>query len=166
MPPLLSWYMDTVVIFHNVRSVHNVGSLFRTADAAGVHKVYLTGYTPAPIDRFGREVVALHKTALGAEKTVPWEKVEIKDVLDSLKDEGYAIVGVEQTPESKTYTSFSPSGKTAFVFGSEVEGLSREVLGMCDTVIDIPMHGEKESLNVSVTAGIILFHYIPESVGE
>lgn len=149
--------MSVVAIFHDVRSAHNVGSLFRTADGAGISKIYLTGYTPAPRDRFGREDASIAKTALGAEKHIQWEKGEVSEVISKLKEEGYAVVGVEQTAGSLDYRTYNPSEKTAYIFGNEVGGLSQGVLAQCDVVVEIPMNGKKESLNVSVAAGIILF---------
>lgn len=137
--------------------MHNVGSIFRTADGAGVAKVYLTGYTPAPVDRFGRPVKEIAKVALGAEKTVPWEKREITELIQKLKSDNVQIVAVEQDPRSVPYMELKPKGPTALIFGSEVGGLSTTVLTQCDAVIEIPMHGEKESLNVSVAAGIVLY---------
>ena len=152
-------HRDTIAIFHNVRSAYNVGSLFRTADGAGVSKLYLTGYTPAPVDRFGREVRMIAKTALGAEENISWETGDIDEVILSLKTNGYSIIAVEQSPHAVSYRTFKAPQKAAFLFGSEVEGLNEEILALCDRVIMIPMHGRKESLNVSVAAGIILFHY-------
>lgn len=151
--------MKTIAIFHNIRSSHNVGSFLRTADCAGIEKVYLTGYTPAPIDRFGREQSRIAKTALGAEKNVSWEQGDIFKTIEALRGGGHSIVGVEQTPTSKNYKTFKPEEKTVFIFGNEVEGIEEEVLKLCDEVVEIPIHGEKESLNVGVTAGIILFSY-------
>lgn len=147
------------VMLHDVRSVHNVGSIFRTADAAGVAKIYLGGYTPTPHDRFGRVRKDIAKAALGAEKTMPWESFASPGPLISrLKREGWCIVGVEQDAKATEYTHFRPSGKTLFVFGNEVRGIPRSVRDLCNLLIEIPMHGKKESLNVSVAAGIILFH--------
>ena len=146
------------VLFHNVRSAHNVGALFRTADGAGVSKVYLTGYTPTPLDRFGRPQKEIAKTALGAEKTVPWEYAKSPaGVIERLRRDGWTIVGVEQDARSVDYRSFKVGGDTLFIFGAEVRGLSPALCRRCDVLIEIPMHGAKESLNVSVAAGIILF---------
>lgn len=145
------------ILLHNIRSAHNVGSIFRTADAAGVAKIYLTGYTPCPIDRFGRPQKDIAKTALGAEKSVPWEYAKTaQEVIKRLKKEGWSIVGVEQDVRSRDYRETLPA-KCAFVFGNEVRGLSPALRDVCDILVEIPMHGKKESLNVSVTAGIVLF---------
>ena len=150
---------EIVVLLHNIRSAHNVGSIFRTADAAGVKKIYLSGYTPRPTDRFGRTQKDIAKTALGAEKYIAWKYFKTPTALISnLKKEGWKIVGVEQDPRAKNYRSFKPKNKTLFVFGNEVRGLSTDLRKKCDALIEIPMHGKKESLNVSVTAGIILFY--------
>lgn len=152
--------METAVLFHNVRSTHNVGSLFRTADGAGVSKIYLTGYTPTPIDRFGRERKDIAKTALGAEFLVPWEySKQPATIIKRLRKEGWTIVGVEQDAEAIDYRAFTPQQPTLFIFGSEVRGLSPALRKQCDALIEIPMRGSKESLNVSVAAGIILFRF-------
>jgi 23S rRNA (guanosine2251-2'-O)-methyltransferase len=149
----------TAVLLHNVRSTHNVGSIFRTADAAGVSKLYLSGYTPVPEDRFGRVQKDIAKTALGAEKFVPWEFWKnVKQEIENMKSGGWRVVGVEQDARSHDYRDFKTKQPTLFVFGNEVRGLSPQLRVLCDELIEIPMRGEKESLNVSVAAGIILFH--------
>ena len=151
--------MSTVVVLDNIRSVHNVGSLFRTCEGAGVSKLYLCGVTPAPKDRFGRDRSDLAKVALGTENIVPWEEAsDTKTCITKLKNEGYVIVAVEQDARSKDFKTFEKKEKTAFVFGEETKGLTKELLDMCDEILEIPMQGEKESLNVSVSAGIILFN--------
>jgi tRNA G18 (ribose-2'-O)-methylase SpoU len=150
---------QVAVLLHNVRSTHNVGSIFRTSDAAGVSKMLLSGYTPRPIDRFGREQKDIAKTALGAEKYLEWEYAKSPmTFVKRLKKEGWTMVGVEQDKRAKNYQDFTPQGKTVFIFGNEVLGLSRVLRDICDELVEIPMHGKKESLNVSVTAGIILFN--------
>lgn len=149
---------QAVLVLHNIRSTHNVGSIFRTAEAAGISKIYLTGYTPAPTDRFGRIQKEIKKTALGAEEIVPWEHASrTSDVLKKLKKEDFYIVGVEQSKQSVDYKTIRPKQKTAFIFGNEVNGLSPQILKQCDVIAEILMRGMKESLNVSVAAGIILF---------
>ena len=146
------------LILLDIRSAHNVGSIFRTADAAGVEKIYLVGVTPAPIDRFGRPRKDIAKTALGAERVVKWEVVpDIHPLFEKLRAEGVRIVAVEQDARARDYKGLSPSGDVAFIFGNEVDGVSKEVLDTCDDIIEIPMHGKKESLNVSVSVGVILF---------
>jgi 23S rRNA (guanosine2251-2'-O)-methyltransferase len=151
--------MATAVFLHNVRSAHNVGSIFRTADAAGVSAVYLSGYTPRPLDAFGRVQKDIKKTALGAEKFLAWEYAKSPDaIIKKLRAAGYRIIGVEQDALSCDYRRFKPKGKTLFVFGNEVRGLSKSLRDACDELIEIPMHGKKESLNVAVAAGIVLFN--------
>jgi 23S rRNA (guanosine2251-2'-O)-methyltransferase len=152
---------EAVVILHNVRSTHNVGSIFRTADAAGVSKIYLSGYTPTPIDRFGRARKDIAKTALGAESLVLWEHVpDAHSAVSKLKDEGFRIVAIEQDERAEDYRVLQAREKTAFVFGEEVHGLPQSLLRECDVIAEIPMHGGKESLNVSVSAGIALFRIL------
>jgi 23S rRNA (guanosine2251-2'-O)-methyltransferase len=150
------------VVLDNVRSIHNVGSIFRTADCAGVSKIYICGVTPSPYDRFGRKRPAFHKVALGAEDFVPCEYFKSTELaIKSLKKNDTEVVGVEQADQSIDYRDFKPTKDTAFVFGAEVEGVSIEALKLCDKIIGIPMKGKKESLNVSVTAGVILFNAMP-----
>ncbi|MBI5457594.1 RNA methyltransferase [Candidatus Kaiserbacteria bacterium] len=169
---------DIAVLLHNVRSAHNVGSIFRTCDASGVSRIYLSGYTPTPTDRFDRARKDIAKTALGAEKFVPWEYHKSPAALikklsagggpsSGGKKEGWSIIGVEQSPLAIDYRKFSAGGgsssggkkkrKIVFIFGNEVDGIPQNILKMCDAVVEIPMHGKKESLNVSVAAGVILF---------
>jgi tRNA G18 (ribose-2'-O)-methylase SpoU len=147
-----------ILVLHNIRSTHNVGAIFRTADAAGIDKLYLVGYTPAPVDRFGRQRADIIKAALGAEKMVVWESVpEIEPLLRDLKKSGMQIVAVEQAPNSVDYRQVAVAEPVVFVFGNEVEGLPKEVLEKCDVIAEIPMQGQKESLNVSVAVGVTLF---------
>ncbi len=173
------WYRadmksKVAVMLHNVRSAHNVGSIFRTADAARVERMFLTGYTPKPRDRFGRVQKEIAKTALGAEKTVPWEYHSSPlPIINDFRNR-YRIIGVEQDPRARNYRVQKYRGPALFVFGNEVRGLSRALRNKCDELIEIPMHGAmvrqahhprhtkrgKESLNVSVAAGIILFQAI------
>ena len=151
---------DALVILHNIRSAHNVGSVFRTAECAGVARIMLSGYTPAPVDRFGRANAEIAKTALGAEKTLAWKHTNnLKKHISILKEKGYMIVGVEQDARAEDFRRARFPRSAAFIFGNEVRGISRQTLALCETVIHIPMHGTKESLNVSVAAGIILFHF-------
>ncbi len=146
------------LILHNIRSIYNVGSIFRTADAAGVKKIYLTGYTPIALDKFGKIRKEFHKTALGAEKTVEWEQYKnINGLFKKLKKEKIRLVAAEQNKKAVNYKNFKPLFPLALIFGNEVRGISRATLKKCDKVVEIPMSGKKESLNVSVSAGIILF---------
>ena len=150
--------MEIAVLLHNIRSAHNVGSIFRTSDAAGVSRVFLSGYTPLPLDRFGRARKDIAKTALGAERTVPWEhKKSPLPVISDLRAQGWRIISVEQTSTALPYTEMRREGKTLFIFGNEVRGISKSLIEKSDAVVEIPMRGKKESLNVSVAAGIILF---------
>ncbi len=156
------------VLLHDIRSTHNVGSIFRTSEAAGVERIYLSGYTPAPIDRFGRIRKDIAKTALGAEGMVPWEyHSSPAKIIAELKRDGWGIVGAEQDTKAIDYRKFSAGGGTSsggklkkptlFIFGNEVRGIPPALRAKCDKLIEIPMCGKKESLNVSVAAGIVLF---------
>lgn len=149
---------EIYIILDNIRSVHNVGSVFRTSDAFDVTKIFLVGTTPTPLDRFGQKRSDVAKVALGAEESVGWEHVEdVKEAISQLKSKGVRIVGVEQHKDSQPLTVFKNDMPTAYILGNEVHGISEEVLGECDAIAEIPMQGTKESLNVSVTAGIVLF---------
>ena len=148
---------EVIVILHNIRSTHNVGSIFRTADAAGATKMYLTGYTPKPVDRFGRPQKDIAKTALGAHEYVSWETGDIRNVLKNLKKEGFSIISIEQDERSVALDDFKTLPKMALILGNEVRGVSKQLRDKSDYIVEIPMHGKKESLNVSVTAGIVLF---------
>ena len=151
---------DIGIILHNIRSAHNVGAIFRTADAVGVSKIFLTGYTPAPVDRFGRKRGSIAKTALGAEETVLYQQHEdIAGLLLKLQVDGYRIIAVEQNSSARFYKKENIQPPCVFIFGNEVLGIEQEVLSKADTIIEIPMCGNKESLNVAVVAGIILFHF-------
>lgn len=153
---------EIVLVLDDVRSVFNVASIFRTADAAGVAKIYLCGYTPAPIDRFGRVRKDFAKVSLGAEHSVPWEKREIGEAIRLLKKEGFTCAGLEQDVGSRDYRAYKAPKKTALVVGNEVHGISREVLESLDVILEIPMLGKKESLNVEVATGIALFSFLPK----
>jgi len=154
---------EIAVILHDIRSLHNVGSIFRTADAAGISKLYLCGITPAPVDRFGRIRPQLAKVSLGAEKTVPWESVSSSGetkLIKKLKKDGYKILAVEQSKKSIPYHRLKVNGlrlKVAVIMGNEVRGLPRNILKISDKILEIPMRGHKESLNVSVAFGIAIF---------
>lgn len=142
------------VICHNIRSAYNVGSIFRTADGAGVTKIFLCGYTPIPAPP--RPDIA--KVALGAENSVPWEKhSQTWRLIERLKKQGVQIVALEQNPKSVPYGEFKPKFPLALVLGPEVKGLSKSILRRCSKIIEIPMFGEKESLNVSVAFGITAY---------
>ncbi len=150
-----------VAILANVRSMFNVGSIFRTADAAGMEKLYLAGITPAPVDRFGGIRPQFAKVSLGAENTVPWEKISTAaKAIDRLKKSGYKIWAVEQSRQSTPYYRVNiknPASKIALLVGNEVTGVSPALLRKCDRILEIPMRGSKESLNVAVAFGIVVF---------
>lgn len=156
---------EVCLILHNLRSTQNVGAIFRTAEAAGVTNIYLTGYTPAPVDRFGRLNRAVLKSSLGAEKLVKWKKIQnISRLLSKLKanslpdgEAGYKLIALEQDSNSISYKKVKIKSPAAIILGNEVTGLSKSILKQCDIVAEIPMHGKKESLNVSVATGIFLF---------
>lgn len=142
-----------VLLAHNIRSLWNVGSFFRTADAFSVEKIFLTGYTGIPPRR------EIAKTALGADEWVPWEYQEDPNgVIEELRTSGYRIVALEQTEKATDITSYTSPEKICLVLGHEVTGVSDELLNLCDDHVHIPMNGKKESLNVSVAAGIALHH--------
>src|SRR3989338_88776 len=146
-----------ILILYNIRSVENVGAIFRTADAVGINKIYLAGYTPAPLDRFGRKRKDLAKSALGEEEYVEWEsKKSILPILSKLKREKYLTIAIEQDENSVNYKEVKLKNKNAFVLGAEVAGIPHNILKKCDVVAEIPMQGKKESLNVSVSAGVVL----------
>lgn len=149
------------LILPDIRSAQNVGALFRTADAAGVAKIFLVGITPTPVDRFGRERSDIAKAALGAEKTIPWESVKtLTPLVRRLKKEGFQIVGIEQAENSVDYKKVRCAERMAFILGNEVEGMPKNALAQCDIIAEIPMRGMKESLNVSVAGGIALFRML------
>jgi 23S rRNA (guanosine2251-2'-O)-methyltransferase len=153
-----------IIILDNIRSLHNVGSVFRTADGAGAEKIYLCGITSTPIGKLEEIRPQISKVALGAEKTVKWEYVKSTSrLIDKLKKLSYKIVAVEldknSVPYFKTKIKKSDLKNTAFVFGHEVRGISKSILKKSDKILEIPMHGEKKSLNVSIAVGIILFYF-------
>jgi len=153
--------MKNFLILHNIRSAYNVGSIFRTADACGISKIFLTGYTPTPLDNFGREVKTISKTALGSEKSIEWEYFSQPSIIiRKLKKKRVEIIAVEQDKKSIDYKKIKIKKSTAFVLGNEVRGLSKQLLTQCDQIAEVPMQGKKESLNVSVTAGVILFRIL------
>ncbi len=151
----------SVLILENLRSVENTASIFRTADGFGVSKIYLIGTTPAPLDRFGRERKDFAKVSLGAEKTVPWQyEKNILPVITELKDQGFQVISLEQDPRAQRLKEFKPQDKLALIVGSETEGVSKEALEASEVIVEIPMEGMKESLNVSVAAGVAMYMLI------
>ena len=146
------------LILLDIRSTYNVGAMFRTADAVGVSRIILAGITPAPLDKFGRPRADIAKSALGSEKTMPWESVvNIVSHLTKLKKKGYKIIAIEQSKDSIDYKKITPTGNVAVIMGNEVGGVPVKILKKCDIIAEIPMRGMKESLNVSVSCGIALF---------
>ncbi len=176
-----------IVILHNIRSLYNVGSIFRTADAAGVEKIYLCGITPAPFDVFDKPRQQLTKVSLGAEKYVKWEKVgsarsarAIFKLLKNLKKQGYKIFAVEQSKKSIPYYKLKTKNlklKIALILGNEIKGLPVSILKRADKILEIPMKGAmvrqahhprrtgrgKESLNVAVAFGIVAYNFLHSS---
>lgn len=145
------------LLLDDVRSMHNVGSVFRTADAFNVSGIYLCGFTPAPPHR------DIHKTALGATESVAWQyEQHIEDILKQLRSEGYKIYAVEQTHNSIDLQNFRPeaTAKSVFILGNEVSGVSDVALQYCDAAIEIPQWGSKHSLNISVSAGVVLWEIV------
>ncbi|MEI6692809.1 MAG: RNA methyltransferase [Chlorobium sp.] len=144
------------LMLHNIRSMWNVGSMFRTADAAGIEKMILSGYTATPPRK------EIDKTALGAQETVVWEyHPDPVELLSQLKKDGVTICGLEITDRSRPYTTVNRGEfPMCLVVGNEVEGLEPDVLALCDDVLEIPQYGTKHSLNVSVAAGIALFELV------
>jgi 23S rRNA (guanosine2251-2'-O)-methyltransferase len=154
-----------IAVLDNIRSVHNVGSIFRTADGAGVEKIYCCGTTPTPLDAFGRVRKDFSKVSLGAEHSVAWEYcASTARTLAKIKKEGFSIVAIEQSPKAVSLAKAKlPRGKVCLVFGNEVEGVSPAILKRADRIVEIPMRGKKESLNVSVAFGIAAYHFTPGS---
>lgn len=143
----------TVIVLDNIRSLSNIGSFFRTADAFAVEAIYLCGITAKPPHR------EIHKTALGATETVHWKYFNSAlEAVKALRSEGYLIAALEQAHNSISLHDFKQQLPTAYIFGNEVDGVSEEVLDASDVILEIPQAGTKHSLNVSVCAGILLWH--------
>ena len=145
------------VVLDNIRSCNNIGSVFRTSDALLIEKVILCGITAIPPNK------DIHKTALDAEKSVPWEYFEETEVaVQRLKESGYRVFAVEQVENSISLPDFSPEKdqKLALVFGNEVKGVQQSVVDICDGAIEIPQYGTKHSFNISVSAGIVLWDLV------
>lgn len=155
---------EIIVIAHNIRSTHNIGSIFRTCEGFGVSKIIISGYSPYPklpndtrLPHIAEKLAdQIHKTALGAENMVPFEHQELPD-LDSLKNKGYKIVGLEQDKRSILLNNYKTPQKIVLLLGEEVFGITSELRDKCDDLIEIPMVGKKESFNVSVATGIALY---------
>lgn len=155
---------EIIVIVHNIRSTHNVGSIFRTAEGLGVQKIILSGYTPYPKELNDTRLphiadkltTQIHKTALGAETLVPFEYQNEPDIA-SLKNSGFTVAGLEQDAKSVPLREYEPPQKLALILGEEVHGIEPELRDQCDVLLEIPMRGQKESFNVSVATGIALY---------
>lgn len=153
------------LILHDIRSAYNVGAIFRTADGAGVSQIYLSGYTPCPPDKNKLHKTQadkmIEKTALGAEKNIAWKKYEnLDDLMEKLKNKKIKIIALERTKNSQDIKKFKMSFPATLILGNEVEGVPKSVLKKCDAVVSIPMRGKKESLNVSVAAGIAMYELL------
>lgn len=141
------------LLAHNVRSLWNVGSFFRTCDAMGVERIYLTGYTPHPPRK------EITKVALGADSSLLWEHHEDpRECVDSLRSEGWQIVSLELRSDAQNLSTFMPNSNVCLIVGHELAGIPEEILNRSDAIVKIPMLGKKESLNVAVAAGIALHH--------
>lgn len=155
---------EITIIAHNIRSTHNVGAIFRTAEGFGASGIILSGYTPYPsipgdsrLPHIHHKLTRqIHKTALGAETIVPFEVYE-QPPLQELKQAGYRIVGLEQNKNSIPLQTYEAPQKLALLIGEEVEGIAQELIDQCDDIIEIPMFGQKESFNVSVATGVALY---------
>jgi tRNA G18 (ribose-2'-O)-methylase SpoU len=146
-------HIPLTVVLNNIRSLYNVGSIFRTADGVGVEKIWLCGITGHPPQ------AQITKTALGAETRVPWDHArDVLSVLRTLKKKGYQIVLLEQMDESLPFQDFVPQGPVCLVVGNEIQGIGEEVVSLCDKTIEIEMAGLKNSLNVAVAFGIVAYH--------
>lgn len=151
MKQVLSSQRKIVLIAHNIRSLWNVGSLFRTCDAMSVEKLYLTGYTGRPPRK------EITKVALGAEECIPWEHFDDPfPLVQNLQREGWAVASLELTPTSIPIASFTPKYPLCLILGNELAGVREDLLNLSDAILAIPMQGKKESLNVAVAAGIAL----------
>lgn len=145
--------LDVIIVLDNVRSLSNIGSFFRTADAFRICEIFLCGITACPPHR------EIHKTALGAEDSVRWRYFDTtEDACKYLKENNYVINAVEQIENSVMLNDYVPVERSAYIFGNEVDGVDDEVLPYCDSAIEIPQEGTKHSLNVSVSAGIVMYH--------
>jgi 23S rRNA (guanosine2251-2'-O)-methyltransferase len=152
-----------VAVLDNIRSVYNVGSIFRTCNAVGIEKVVLCGITPTPLDKKGHRRSDFAKVALGAEDRICWEHVETtKEALERLKEDGFHVIAIEQDERSVDYKTVFLEDKEylAFVIGAEVDGMSKDTLDLCDAVVEIPMLGTKESLNVTIAFGIAVYRIL------
>jgi tRNA G18 (ribose-2'-O)-methylase SpoU len=154
---------DIRLLLDDIRSVHNVGSIFRTAETVGVSRIYCAGTTPTPLDRFNQKRSDFAKVALGAEDLISWEHLNQSASLRSvraLKKEGFKAISLEQDSASIDYKKIKATEKMLIILGNEVGGVSRSLLKLSDQIAEIPLKGKKESLNVSVAAGVFLFQFL------
>lgn len=167
MPRSINNLRQLILIAHNVRSTHNVGSLFRTAEGLGVNELILSGYTPYPKERNDSRLPymadkiekQINKTALGAENSLKWQHAEdIFSVITEFKEQGFKVIALEQDKKGHVITDLDYKGKVALIVGNEITGLDKDVLGLCDQIIEIPMFGRKESYNVVQAAAMALFY--------
>lgn len=155
---------EIIVIAHNIRSTHNIGSVFRTCEGFGVSKIILSGYSPYPKTKNDARLphiaekltLQIHKTALGAERMIPFEHLDPLD-LAYFKMKGFRVVGLEQDKRSVPLNKYESPKKVVLLLGEEVHGIPQELINQCDDLVEIPMSGKKESFNVSVAAGIALY---------
>lgn len=158
---------EVILIIHDIRSLHNVGSLLRTAECLGIKKVFITGYSPYPkqindsrlpyiADRADKQI---SKTALGADKSLDLAIMNLEEAINTLKESGYTIVGLEQTSSACELSDYKPDDKTALLIGSEREGMDAKTLNLCDEFVEIAMRGKKESLNVAQATAIALYSF-------
>ena len=157
---------EIVLLVHDIRSCHNVGSLLRTAEGLGISKVYFSGYTPYPsefddtrLPHIHQKLTKqIHKTALGAETSQSWKHVEsVTSLIGHLKKQGFTVLALEQSPDSIKLTDYKSSNKVALLLGREVEGISADLLKLVDQKVEIPMYGSKESFNVVQAAAMALY---------
>lgn len=147
-----------IAILDNLRSIHNTASIFRTADAVGIKEIYLCGTTPQPVDKWGREVPGFNKVSLGAEQNLKWQYFSTTaEAVEVAKKKKYQVVAIEQSENSKNIFKYNPGKKIAIMVGPEVVGINKTTLDICDTILEIPMFGKKESLNVSVAFGVAAY---------
>lgn len=147
-----------IAILDNLRSIHNCASIFRTADAVGIKEIYLCGTTPKPVDKWGREVSGFKKVSLGAEQNILWKYFEsTAEAIKTVKKLKYQVVAIEQNERAENIFNHIPAEKIAIIVGPEVAGINKTTLEICDTILEIPMFGKKESLNVSVAFGIATY---------
>ena len=152
-----------VVILDNLRSVYNVGSIFRTANAVGITKIILTGTSPTPLDKKGLPRKDFAKVALGAESTITWEyKEDTIETVNALRKDGFYVIALEQDSRAIDYKEVNMDGKEniALLVGPEVTGIGKETLDLCDVVAEIPMLGTKESLNVTIAFGVAVYRIL------